>query len=88
MFMTRQGFNLLFHLEQIVGKAEFEAFAKTYLERFKFGVVSSGEFKDYFIEYFSSSNPEVDNLDWDRFFYGRGERAIREGGMGRYVMFL
>ncbi|CAE7555211.1 lkhA, partial [Symbiodinium microadriaticum] len=66
-----KGFNLLFYLESLVGTAPFEAFAKIYLERFKFKTVSSGDFKEIFMETFST-NTEVNALDWDALFYDTG----------------
>jgi leukotriene-A4 hydrolase len=66
-----KGFNFLYHLEGLVGTAQFEAFAKQYLDEFKFSTVSSGEFKDYFLSKFASV-PAVAKLDWDAFFYGQG----------------
>jgi hypothetical protein len=60
-------------LETIVGTIAFEEFAKNYIVSHKFGVVSSGEFKDYFLGFFAG-NPEVDALDWDEIFYATGEK--------------
>jgi hypothetical protein len=55
-----------------VGTPQFEAFAKAYLDKFKFGVVSSGEFKDYFLETFGG-NKKVKGLNWDELFYNKGK---------------
>ena len=54
------------------GTPQFEAFAKAYLDKFKFGVVSSGEFKDYFLETFGG-NKKVKGLNWDELFYNKGK---------------
>jgi len=70
-----KGFNFLFHLEGLVGTEPFEAFAKQYLQEFKYSTVSSGEFKDFFMSKFSSV-PAVAALDWDAFFYGQGMPPI------------
>lgn len=66
-----KGFNFLYYLESIVGTLAFEEFAKKYIVDHKFRVVSSGEFKDYFLEHFSG-NSEVDAIDWDESFYSTG----------------
>ena len=66
-----KGFNFLYHLEGLVGTEQFEAFAKQYLQQFKFATVSSGEFKDFFLSKFASV-PAIQALDWDLLFYGRG----------------
>lgn len=65
-----KGFNLLYMLEGVVGSISFEAFAKAYIQKFKFGTVTSGEFKDYFLEHFTTVvDPKVKRalaaLDWD-----------------------
>jgi leukotriene-A4 hydrolase len=73
-FSTPQGFNFLFQLESIVGTGPFEEFAKNYINAHKFGCVSSGEFKDYFLGFFGG-NPEVAALDWDQFFYSTGSTS-------------
>jgi aminopeptidase N len=58
-------------LETIVGTIAFEEFAKNYITAHKFGVVSSEDFKNYFLRFFAG-NPEVDALDWDEIFYATG----------------
>lgn len=70
-----KGFNFLYHLEGLVGTEKFEAFAKQYLQEFKFTTVSSGQFKDFFLSKFASV-PAVQTLDWDKFFYGQGMPPI------------
>ena len=65
-----KGFNLLYMLEGVVGSTAFEAFAKAYILKFRFGTVTSGEFKDYFMEHFSSVvdakvKRALAALDWD-----------------------
>jgi leukotriene-A4 hydrolase len=70
-----KGFNFLYHLEGLVGTEPFEAFAKQYLQEFKFSTVSSGEFKDFFLSKFAAV-PAIQALDWDQFFYGQGMPPI------------
>ena len=54
-----------------MGTANFENFAKEYLQKFKFSTVSSGEFRDFFLSKFSAV-PAVTSLEWDKYFYGQG----------------
>ena len=72
-----KGFNLLWHLESIVGSVSFESFAKQYIAKYKFGTVTSGEFKDCFVKFFESvTTPKVKTalaaLDWDQLLLGPG----------------
>lgn len=75
-----KGFNLLYYLETIVGKDQFEAFAKAYIQKFKFGTLTSGDFKDFFIEFFNKTTPPVttevantlSNLNWQTLFHAPG----------------
>lgn len=63
-----KGFNLLNHLEQLVGSGPFLAFARAYIDHFKNDGVSSGQFKDLFLQSF----PSAPALDWDTLFYSTG----------------
>ena len=66
-----KGFNLLYALEQKVGTEAFEAFAKAYLHKFKFGTVTSYEFRDFFLEYFKG-NEDIKDFDWESWFHAPG----------------
>jgi leukotriene-A4 hydrolase len=46
-----KGFNLLNYLETIIGTENFDQFAKAYIDKFKFGTVSTGEFRDFFVQF-------------------------------------
>ena len=52
-----KGFNLLYYLEQLVGAERFLVFAKTYIQKFKFSCVTTGQFRDCFVEYFMTLRP-------------------------------
>jgi leukotriene-A4 hydrolase len=69
-----KGFNLLMYLEGLVGTAEFEAFAKSYIDTFKFQTVSSEDFSNFFMKTFSTgpSADKVKAIDWDEVFYKPG----------------
>ena len=70
------GFNLLWRLENIVSTPKFETFASDYIKHFMPGVVTSGEFRDYFVNYFRMESMEIRDqivaLDWDNLFYSTG----------------
>mmetsp|Transcript_37261 Transcript_37261/g.58137 ORF Transcript_37261/g.58137 Transcript_37261/m.58137 type:complete len:700 (-) Transcript_37261:11-2110(-) len=66
-----KGFALLHYLEKLVGKVPFETFAKAYIERFKFQIITSEDFKSFFLEFFKG-NTEVDNIAWEEWFFGPG----------------
>jgi len=66
-----KGFVFLFYLENVVGGRDiFEEFIKAYVEKFKFSTVSSQEFKDFFLSYFSSKVDKsvLDQIDWNTWF--------------------
>ena len=72
-----KGFNTLHYLEGKVGTPLFEAFAKAYLQKFKCGTVTSGEFKDCFIDYIQEKGtPAAINaikaIDWTALYHTRG----------------
>jgi len=69
-----KGFNFLFYLETLIGGPEkFQAFLKTYIDKFKFSTVTSEEFKAYFLQYFSSLDKSILNqIDWDTWFHKPG----------------
>jgi hypothetical protein len=48
-----KGFNLLYQLEHLMGAEAFGCFAKAYIQRFKYSTVTTGDFRDYFVEYFT-----------------------------------
>lgn len=71
-----KGFNLLHYLETTVGTELFERFAKAYVQTFKFGTVTAGEFRDFFVKYVRESSSaaaaKIDSLDWEELFHGPG----------------
>jgi len=52
-----KGFNLLHYLESLVGEAAFLAFVNHYLLTFKTRTVTTGEFRDCFVEFFRETKP-------------------------------
>jgi len=74
-----KGFNLLYSLELIVGRQNFEVFAKAYIDHFQPGTVTSGQFKDYFLSFFATAEGEVaeqlTKFDWETSFFSKGMPA-------------
>lgn len=53
-----KGFNLLYSLERMVGREAFAKFTKAYFNEFKFGVITSQKFREFFNDYFKD-DPKV-----------------------------
>lgn len=66
-----KGFNLLFYLEKCVGKEKFEAFFKAYVAKYKNKILTSEEFRDFFMQHFSG-NEAIKEIDWNTWLYGTG----------------
>jgi len=74
-----KGFSLLYYLETMVGTSNFEKFAKAYIQHFKFKTVTSGAFKDLFLEFCRTPTTLTDKqkkavgaIDWDTIFHAPG----------------
>ena len=68
-----KGFHLLYSLEKMVGAQPFGEFTKAYFHKFKFGVITSQLFREFFQEYFQKDYPQVVmNFDWDTWLYQPG----------------
>jgi len=58
-------------LEKLVGQERFEAYLRAHVKRFAGGFLTEEDFKNFFLEHFSSE-PAVQNVDWQKWFYGSG----------------
>jgi hypothetical protein len=74
-----KGFSMLYYLETIVGTSNFEKFAKAYVQHFKFKTVTSGAFKDLFLEFCrppttlnEEQKKEVAAIDWTTILHAPG----------------
>eukprot|EP00562_Extubocellulus_spinifer_P025519 CAMPEP_0178657644 /NCGR_PEP_ID=MMETSP0698-20121128/25513_1 /TAXON_ID=265572 /ORGANISM="Extubocellulus spinifer, Strain CCMP396" /LENGTH=704 /DNA_ID=CAMNT_0020299871 /DNA_START=17 /DNA_END=2131 /DNA_ORIENTATION=- len=86
-----KGFNLLHCLEGLVGPEAFLDFAKQYMDKFKYGTVTSEEFRSFFKEHFKGKKEESKafQFDWDSWLYKPGmppapyepnfDRSLAEG---------
>jgi len=66
-----KGFNLLYSLERLVGKDKFGEFTKAYFQEFKFGVITSEKFRDFFESYFKG-DVDVSSFDWETWLHKPG----------------
>ncbi|KAL4925877.1 bifunctional aminopeptidase/epoxide hydrolase [Aspergillus undulatus] len=70
-----KGFTFLFHLENLVGKEEFDRFIPHYFTTFKEKSVDSYEFKSTLLDFFKTdaeASKLLQELDWDAWFYKPG----------------
>eukprot|EP00984_Skeletonema_dohrnii_P028314 scaffold18247_cov102-Skeletonema_dohrnii-CCMP3373.AAC.3 len=66
-----KGFNLLYSLERMVGKDKFGEFTKAYFNEFKFGVITSEKFQNFFESYFEGI-VDVSSFDWETWLHQPG----------------
>lgn len=68
-----KGFNLLFHIEQILGgKSNFDPFIKFYFHKFKYKSLDSYQFLDSLYEFYNSKSDLLDSIDWETWLYQPG----------------
>lgn len=68
-----KGFNLLFHLETILGGKEvFDPFIPHYFGKFKKQSLDTYQFRDTLYDFFYDKREILDSVDWDTWFYAPG----------------
>ncbi|KAL7571749.1 hypothetical protein ACA910_002844 [Epithemia clementina (nom. ined.)] len=67
-----KGFNLLMALERRVGTDAFEKFFRDYLKNFANSTLTSYDFRDFCMSYFSRHNNNLRDFDWDSWFHDPG----------------
>ncbi|KAJ1654372.1 Leucyl aminopeptidase yscIV [Dispira simplex] len=76
-----KGFNLLFYLENHLGGPQiFEPYMKAYIREFSGQSIDTAQWKDFLYRYMLDYHPEgtdkakelLSQVDWDKWFYGRG----------------
>lgn len=68
-----KGFNLLFHLETILGgKAEFDPFIRHYFKKFAKKSLDTFQFLDTLYEFFPEKKEILDSVDWETWLYKPG----------------
>jgi leukotriene-A4 hydrolase len=66
-----KGFCFLYSLEKRVGSKDFGRFFQAYVQKFSYGIVSSEEFKSFFLSFFEGDDKVLD-VPWDSWLYGSG----------------
>jgi leukotriene-A4 hydrolase len=69
-----KGFQLLYFLEQTVGEQAFLTFFQSYLQKFKYGTITSQQFQDFFSSMFESIK---DTIPWDTWYYEPGMPIVQ-----------
>ncbi|KAL4226486.1 Leukotriene A-4 hydrolase [Mactra antiquata] len=75
-----KGHAFLFYLESLVGgPAVFDPFMKSYIEKFKYKSITTTDWKDYLLSYFSeqASSGVFDGVDWDGWLFGEGMPPVK-----------
>ncbi|XKL66326.1 hypothetical protein PGB90_009746 [Kerria lacca] len=67
-----KGHTFLFYLEQLLGGSEkFDAFLRAYFNKFKYQSITTDDFKDYLLSYFSGEE-NLKSIDWNFWLYSTG----------------
>jgi len=73
-----KGSYFLFYLENIVGGPQyFEPFMREWIKKYQYLTVTSNDFKNFFLEYFSEKKDSLQSIDWDKWFYAPGMPLIQ-----------
>ncbi|KAJ0397142.1 hypothetical protein P43SY_007427 [Pythium insidiosum] len=71
-----KGFNFLNYLSEVVGGRDiFEDFAKAYIKNFRFKTLTSNDFREFFINYFTEvvdKRDAIEKVEWEKWFYTPG----------------
>ncbi|DAZ92720.1 TPA: hypothetical protein N0F65_001777, partial [Lagenidium giganteum] len=71
-----KGFNFLNYLKDVVGGHEvFDKFAKAYIRNFRYKTLTSEDFKQFFIHYFTeidNKSEEIKEVDWHTWYHTPG----------------
>ncbi|KKY34259.1 putative leukotriene a-4 hydrolase [Diaporthe ampelina] len=72
-----KGFHMIYYLERLVGRANFDKFIPYYFEKWSRKSLDSYDFKATFLEFFgapeySELKDKIASIDWETRFYSRG----------------
>lgn len=67
-----KGFNMLFHLEQIIGLEKFNPFIKHYFNEFKYQSLDTYQFLDCLYGFYSNDHELLDSIDWELWLFQPG----------------
>lgn len=72
-----KGFNLLFLIEQTVGKAAFDPFILHYFSTYKFRSLDTYQFLDTLYAFFADKKAQLDAIDWHAWLYEPGMPPVK-----------
>jgi leukotriene-A4 hydrolase len=76
-----KGFNFLHYLTQVVGGHEvFEEFAKAYIKNFRYKTLTSEDFRQFFMKYFTETvdkKKQIQQINWDKWYNTPGMPLIQ-----------
>lgn len=73
-----KGFNLLFHIEQVVGgKDVFDAFIPHYFSTFRYKSLDTYQFMDTLYDFFAAKKDKLDAIDWQSWLYKPGMPPVK-----------
>lgn len=67
-----KGFNMLFHLEQVIGLEKFNPFIKFYFNEFKYQSLDTYQFLDCLYGFYSNDHALLDSIDWELWLFQPG----------------
>ncbi|TGZ83910.1 leukotriene A-4 hydrol [Ascodesmis nigricans] len=70
-----KGFNFLFHLDNLLGRPNWDKFIPHYFRKFEKKSLTSFDFKDTLTDFFkddAEASKKLQELDWDMWFYSPG----------------
>lgn len=72
-----KGFHMIYYLERLVGRANFDKFIPYYFKKWSRKSLDSYDFKATFLEFFgapeySELKDKIASIDWETRFYSRG----------------
>lgn len=73
-----KGFNLLFHIEQLVGgKDAFDPFIPHYFKTYRYKSLDTYQFLDTLYDFFADKKSVLDTIDWEAWLYKPGMPPVK-----------
>lgn len=72
-----KGSTLLYHIETLLGRDNFDKFIPHYFEKFSYKSLDTYQFLDCLYAFFSDRKAELDTIDWNTWFYKPGMPPVK-----------
>lgn len=72
-----KGFNLLYAIEQVVGREAFDPFIPHYFATYKYKSLDTYQFLDTLYDFFADKKEQLDTIDWDTWLYKPGMPPVK-----------